>query len=110
VNRVIEKEFAEFSQSIDMQDLVMRKGVMIKTRGFPREEFLLLSLLRLLLLPLFLHFRTQFHDTVYSRLTPQNVCSTPPHGPHIPVSRGFSKEYEEMGGLLPRFFHQMSTS
>jgi hypothetical protein len=39
----------------------MRKGVMIKTRGFPRREFLLLSVLRLLL-HLLLHFGTWFPD------------------------------------------------
>jgi hypothetical protein len=34
-----------------------------------------------------------------------------PHGQHIPVSRGFSEEYEEMGGVFCRgFFYQMSAS
>ncbi len=32
----------------------------------------------------------------------RKICA--PHGQHIPVSRGFSEEYEEMGGVLPRFF------
>jgi hypothetical protein len=39
----------------------MRKGVMIKTRGFPRREFLLLFLLHHHHL-LLLHFRTWFPD------------------------------------------------
>ena len=39
----------------------------------------------------------------------RKICA--PHGQHIPVSRGFSEEYEEMGGVFCRgFFYQMSAS
>jgi hypothetical protein len=39
----------------------------------------------------------------------RKVCS--PHGPHIPVSRGFSKEHRKMGGVFCRdLFCQVSTS
>jgi hypothetical protein len=54
-------------------------------------------------------FRLMFLKLQKKKNHDRKKCA--PYGPHTPVGRGFSEEYEEMGGVFCRgLFYQMSAS